>query len=110
MLARRTLQARQLRAEAIALAGGRCALCSGGMDLQFHLHQSDGGAHHSLGSVERARFYLLAVKQGRATLLCRPCHARAHRLAGLAVASTFRVGIAQVPRPPAVKASDNGQR
>lgn len=77
----RTILARSIRAEALMLLGGRCLLCSGQTDLQFHVLFNDYGAHHHFGSVKRARFYLACAKAGDAVLLCRACHARQHTLA-----------------------------
>lgn len=79
MLSARQQLANAIRAEALALCGGRCQTCSTTTDLQFHVLFDDHGAHHSFGSIKRQRFYLACVKGGDALLLCRKCHVLAEK-------------------------------
>lgn len=54
--------------------GGKCFTCGQARCLQFHLKVSDGGAHHRMGSLQRARFYLGQLVARNLELQCSDCH------------------------------------
>ena len=70
----RTLQYRARRAALILRLGGKCAMCSNTVNLEFDCRKPRGHRHHLIGSLARMRFYEIEALWGNLQLLCTRCH------------------------------------